>query len=87
MTLLSTNLDRFPPQDEERLGSLCQESCEFVDQNVLDLIGLLYPYADSHTVDTRLDEHPFILITRNSKGIQEDFWRACGLNFWNVVSF
>jgi hypothetical protein len=46
----STYIDRLPPQDEERLRSLRQETRELVHQDVLDLIRLLYPYADTHTV-------------------------------------
>jgi len=46
-------LDRFPPQNEEALRSLCQESCEFVDQDVLDLVGLFYSDADSDGIDGR----------------------------------
>jgi len=69
-----TNLDRFPPQDEERFSSLGQETCEFVDQDVFNLVCLLYPYADTDTVDARLDKDPFVLITRHRKRIEEDFW-------------
>ena len=46
----STYIDRLPPQDEEGLRSLGQEPRELVYQDVLDLIRLLYPYADSHAV-------------------------------------
>jgi len=87
MVLSGTNLDRFPPQNEECLSSLCQEPREFVDKNVFDLIGLLYPYADSHTVDTWFDKHTFILVSRDGQGIQEDFGRACGFDFWDIMSF
>ena len=46
----STYIDRLPPQDEEGLRSLGQEPRELVYQDVLDLIRLLYPYADAHAV-------------------------------------
>jgi hypothetical protein len=42
---------RFPPQDEESLCSLRQESRELVDQDMLYLICLLYPNAHAHAVD------------------------------------
>lgn len=49
-TSTSTYIDRLPPQDEERLRSLGQEPRKLVYQDVLNLIRLLYPYADTHAV-------------------------------------
>lgn len=45
-------LDRFASKNEERFGSLGQESSELVNQDVLNFVGLFDPYADSHTVHT-----------------------------------
>lgn len=43
--------DSFPSQYEERFRSLRQEPCKLVNKNVLNLIRLLYPYADPDTID------------------------------------
>lgn len=80
-------LHRFPPQNVERLGSLRQESRELVYQYVFNLIRLLDLYAYPHAVDTWLDEDPLVLIPRNGKWVQDDFWRACRLDFRDIVSF
>ena len=60
----STYLDRLPPQDEESLRSLRQESRKLVHQDMLDLVRLLYPYANTHTVHRGLDEDTFFLVSR-----------------------
>jgi hypothetical protein len=62
---LSAYRNRFPPQDKESLRSLRQETCELVDKDMLDLIGLLDLYADAHGVDTRLDEDALVLVSSN----------------------
>lgn len=79
-------LNRFPPQDVERLSSLCQESRELVDQNVLDLVCLFDLDAYPHAVDTGLDVHALVLVSRHSKRIQDDFGRARSLDFGNIVA-
>ena len=61
----STNLDGFPSQNEERLGTLCQEAGELVDQDVFDLVCLLDSDADADAVDTGLDEDTLVLVTRD----------------------
>lgn len=55
MVGLVTDLDRFPPQDEERLGTLRQEPCKLVYQYMLNLVGLLDLDADTNRVDAGLD--------------------------------
>jgi hypothetical protein len=64
-----TCLDGLPPEDEEGLGSLGQESGKLVDQDVLDLVCLLdldaYPYA----VDAGLDEDTLVLVPGNDQGV------------------
>ena len=50
-----------------------QEASELVDQDVLDLICLLYPNADADTVDAGLDEDTLVLIARDGQRVQEDF--------------
>lgn len=65
-------LDRFPPKDEEALRSLCQESCEFMDQNVFNLVRLLYPNAHTHAVHRRLNEYLLILVAGDSKRVEQN---------------
>lgn len=40
-----------PSQDEERFRPLGQKSCELMHKNMLNLIRLFYPDADSYAVD------------------------------------
>lgn len=80
------HLDRFPPQDEEGLTPLGEETGELVDQNVLDLVRLLDPDADADRVDGRLDQDSLVLIARNGQGRQEDLGGRLGLNLGDVVS-
>ena len=77
----------FSSQDEERLRSLGEEAGKFVNQDVLNLVCLLYPDADTNAVDAWLDEDLLILIARNGERIQQHFWRALCFDFGNVVSF
>jgi len=69
----SAYIDRLPPQDEERLRSLRQESRELVHQDMLDFIRLLDPYADSHTIHRRLDEDTFFLVSRHGQWVEDEF--------------
>ena len=80
-------LDRFPPQNVERLGALCQESRKLVDQNMFDLIRLLDLDAYPHAVDTWFDVHPLILVSRYGERVEDDFWGARGFDFRDIVSF
>lgn len=80
-------LYRLPPQDKERLGALCQESCELVDQNMFDLVGLLYPDADADTVDTRLNEDLLIFVAGDVQRVQQELGGAAGFDFGDIVSF
>ena len=58
-----------------------------MDQDVLDLVGLLdldaYPYA----VDAGLDEDPLILVAGDDNGVQENLGRGTGLDLGDIVSF
>lgn len=80
-------LDWFSPQYEKGLGPLGQEPCEFMDQNVLNLVCLLDSYADSHTIDAWLYENLLILVSRDCQRVEQDFWRAGSFYFWHIVSF
>jgi hypothetical protein len=53
---------------------------------MLDLVRLLYPYADTDTVHTRLDEDLLILVACNSQWVQEDLGGACSFYLWDIVS-
>jgi len=63
-------LDGFPPQDKESLRSLRQETCELVNQDILDLICLLDLYADADTVDARLDQDSLIFVAGDYERVQ-----------------
>lgn len=82
-----TYLHRLPPQDKERLGTLCQEPCELVDQNVFDLVCLFYPDADTDTVDTWLDKDLLIFVAGNVQRVQQELGRATGFDLGDIVSF
>jgi hypothetical protein len=58
-----------------------------VDQNVLDLVGLLYSYAYTHAVDTGFNQDLFVFIPGDRQGIEQDFGRAGGFYFGYIVSF
>lgn len=82
---LSTHLDRLPPQNKERLGALGQEARKLMDQDVLDLVGLLDLDADADTVDAGLDEDALVFVARNRQGRQQHFGRCLRLNLGHVV--
>lgn len=86
MAWLVADLDGFPPQDEEGLGTLRQESCKFVDQDMLNLVGLLDLNTDTDGVDAGLDQDTLVLVARNGQGLQKDLGGRLGLNLWNIVS-
>lgn len=44
-----------------------------MSQDTLDFVRLLDFDADSYRVHGRLDEHAFVLISRDGKGIKQDF--------------
>ena len=54
---------------------------------VLDLIRLFYFDADSDTIDARLDQDFLILIAGDGQGVEEDFWRAGGFDFRDIMAF
>lgn len=68
----SPYLDRFPPENEEGLGSLRQESREFMDQDGLDFVGLLDLDANAYTVDAWLDEDLLVFVACNDQGGQQN---------------
>lgn len=57
--LKTTDLYRLSSQDKEGLGSLRQESGEFMDKNILDLVSLLDAQAHTHTIGRGLDNCGF----------------------------
>lgn len=79
-------LDRLPSQDEKRLGPLRQEPRELVDQDILDLVGLLDADTDTHTVHARLNEHSFILVSGDCQRVQQQLRRRLCLDLRHVVS-
>lgn len=63
-----------------------QEARKLVDEDVLDLVGLLDLDADAHRVDARLDEDPLVLVAGYRQGRQEHFGRRLGLDLGDIVS-
>lgn len=63
------DLDCFPPQNKEGFRSLGQEASELVNQDILNLVCLLYSYADSYAVDTWLYEDLLVLIAGNCQWV------------------
>ena len=80
-----SNLDGLPPEDEEGLGALCQEASELVDQDMLDLVGLLDLDAASYAVDAGLDEDALVLVAGNREGRQQHLGRRAGLDLGDIV--
>lgn len=62
-----------------------QEARELVDEDVLNLVGLLDLDADAHRVDARLDEDPLVLVAGHRQGRQEDLGRCLGLDLGDIV--
>lgn len=65
-----TCLDWFPSQDEEGFRSLGEESGEFVDKNLLNLVCLLDFNADADAVDAWLNEDFLVVIPGHCQWIQ-----------------
>lgn len=66
---------------------MSKKAGKLVDQDMLNLIRLFYPYANPHTVDAGLNENFLIFIAGNCERIEQDFWGACGFYFRDVMSF
>lgn len=81
------HLYRFPPQDEKCFGPLGQESCEFMNQNVLNLVGLFDLDADSYAIDAGLNENSLIFVASHSQGVENDLGGGFGFNLGHIVSF
>lgn len=81
------HLDGLSSENEEGLGSLCQEPGELVYQDVLDLIGLLDLDADAYTVDAGLDKDSLVLVARNRQGCKQHFRGSPGFDLGDIVSF
>ncbi len=62
-------LDWFPSQDEKRFGSLRQKSGELMYQDCFNFVCLLDLDAYSHAIDTRLNVHSLILVSRYCKRV------------------
>ena len=64
-----------------------QESSELVDQDMLNLIGLLDLNADAHGVNAGLDQNSLVLVSRNRQRRQKNFRRGLGFDLGDIVSF
>ena len=56
-----------------------------MDKYIFYLVGLLDLDAHSRAVDTRFDQDLFAFVPGNSKWVEEDFRRAGGLNFGDIM--
>lgn len=81
-----SNLDGLSAEDEESLGPLSQESGEFVDQYVLNLVCLLDLYAHPDAVDAGFDEDSLVVVSRHSQGIEKSLGGCGGFDLRDVVS-
>jgi len=81
-----TNLDRLPPQDKKRLGTLRQEARKLVHQNILNLVRLLDADANSDRIDARLHQHALILIARYRQWRQQHLGRSLCLDLGYIVA-
>ena len=81
----TAHLDRLPPEDEEGLCSLRQETRELVHQDILYFVRLLDFDADTCTVHAGFNEHLLVLIPGDREGIEENFGRAGGFNFGDIM--
>lgn len=81
------SLDGFPSQNEERLGTLCQEASELVDQDMLNLVCLLDSDADADAVDAGLDEDALVLIAGDGQRVEKNFGRGLGFDLGDIVTF
>ena len=59
-------LNSLPSQNEEGFGALSQEASELVDQDVLNLIGLLYPETYANTIDAGFYKDSLVLVARDN---------------------
>ena len=69
MCIGTAYLDSLPSQDEKGLGALGQEASELVDEDVLNLIGLLDPDAYTDTVYAGLYEDSLVLVSGDGEGV------------------
>lgn len=59
---------------------------ELVAQDFFYFIGLLHGYADTHRVDARLDEYPFLFVSRDDDGCQKQLLTGLDLNLKGAES-
>lgn len=63
-----------------------QETGELVDQDVLDLVGLLDLDGHADGVYAGLDEDPLVLVSGNGQGRKEDLGGGLSFDLGHVVS-
>lgn len=56
-------------------------------QNVLDLVGLFYPYADAHAVHRGFNEHALFLVSGDGQRVEDELGRSSRFDFGDIVSF
>lgn len=63
-----------------------QESGKLVDEQVLNLIGLLDLDADADGVDARLDQDSLVLVTGNGQGREQHLGRGLSFDLGDIVT-
>ena len=79
-------LNGFAAEDEEGLSALGQETGELVNEDTLDLVGLLDADADADAVDAGLDEDTLVLVPGDGQGVQQDLGGGLGLDLGDIVT-
>ena len=79
-----THFRRLSSHDDELVGSLHKETCEFVAEHLLQLVRLFDLDADADRVHRRLDQALLLVCTANGDRIQKELLatsvgpEACG---------
>ena len=79
-------LNGFAAEDEEGLGALGQETGEFMNEDTLDLVGLLDADADTDAVDAGLDENTLVLVPGDGQGIQQNLGGGLSFNLGYIMT-
>jgi hypothetical protein len=77
----------FAAEDEEGLCALHHEAGELVGQDGLDLVGLLDLDAHPDRVHGGLDQHPLVLIARDSERGEHDLFGCPAEAFTKSLSY
>ena len=62
--------DWFTTKDEEGFGSLCEKSCELMNEDMFYFISLFDLYTDANAIYAGFDEDFFVFVPRNCQRIE-----------------